>query len=49
MDLCDFFCVPGLNYVNSCSPEGLPAGARSRLALDKIETNEPAVLSSLGQ
>ena len=23
MDLCDFFCVPGLNYVNSCSPEGI--------------------------
>jgi hypothetical protein len=27
VDLCDFFCVPGLNYVNSCSPEGMPAGA----------------------
>jgi hypothetical protein len=27
MDLCDFFCVPGLNLRHSCSPEGMPAGA----------------------
>jgi len=27
--------VPGLNYGNSCTPEELPAGARSRLVSEK--------------
>jgi hypothetical protein len=39
MDLCDFFCVPGLNYVNSCSPEGIARGRHGR--------RQPALMSAL--